>query len=54
MAANPRFRVNWNTIKQWQIDTRYDPNVAQPKAQELFSSVTENNDEVLSWLRTVW
>jgi hypothetical protein len=54
MAANPRFRVNWNTVKQWQIETRYDPNVTQPKAQELFSSVTENNDGVLSWLRTVW
>ena len=54
MAANLRFRVNWNTVKQWQLDTRYDPNVTQPKAQELFSSVTENNDGVLSWLRTVW
>ncbi len=54
MAANPRFKVNWNTVKQWQIETRYDPNIVQSKAQELFSSATENNDGVLSWLRTVW
>ncbi len=54
MAASARFRVNWNTVKQWQIETRYDPTVTQPKAQELFLSVTENNDGVLSWLRTVW
>jgi hypothetical protein len=54
MAANRKFRVNWNTVRQWQVETRYDPNVTQPKAQELFSSVAENNDGVLSWLRTVW
>jgi HEPN domain-containing protein len=37
-----------------QIETRYDPNVTQSKAEELFSSAAENNNGVLSWLRTVW
>jgi HEPN domain-containing protein len=41
MDANPKFRVNWNTVKQWQIETRYDPSVTQSKAQELFSSATK-------------
>jgi AbiV family abortive infection protein len=54
MDANPKFRVNWNTLKQWQIETRYDPNVTQSKAEELFSSAAENNNGVLPWLRTVW
>jgi hypothetical protein len=54
MDDHPKFRVNWNTVKQWQIETRYDPNIAQSKAQELFSSATEHNEGVLSWLRTVW
>ena len=54
MDANPKFRVNWNTVKQWQIETRYDPSVTQSKAQELFSSATENSEGFLSWLRTVW
>jgi hypothetical protein len=54
MAANQKFTVNWNTVKQWRIETRYEPNVGQSKAQELFSCTRENNDGVLSWLRTVW
>jgi hypothetical protein len=53
MVASSRFKVNWNTVKQWRIDTRYDPSVAQSQAQELFASVTENIDRVLTWLRTV-
>jgi hypothetical protein len=54
MVASSRFKVNWNTVKQWRIDTRYDPSVAQSQAQELFASVTENIYGVLTWLRTVW
>lgn len=54
LAASRIFRANWNTVKQWRNEMRYDPSVAQSKAQELFASATENNGGVLTWLRTVW
>src|SRR5580700_2984338 len=48
MDANPKFRVNWNTVKQWQIETRYDPNVTQSKAQELYSKPSKRRSSLRS------
>ena len=48
------FAANWNTVKEWQINCRYDSEISEAKAQELFRSVTESQNGVLPWLRTLW
>lgn len=48
------FAANWNTVKEWQINCRYDSEITETKAQEFFRSVTESKNGVLPWLRTLW
>lgn len=53
-GENASFAANWNTVKEWQINSRYDSEITRTKAEELFRSVTEPIDGVIPWLRTLW
>jgi hypothetical protein len=46
--------LNWNTVIQWQVDSRYNTGISQAEATQMYISVTETNDGVLPWLRTLW
>ncbi len=52
-GANLNLGQNWLTAKDWSETSRYR-NSPQLQAEELFSALTDNNDGILSWVKTYW
>lgn len=53
-AAEPDFRVNWDTVRDWSEKARYDPSTSEVKARDLHVAVTDPNFGVLTWLKKQW
>ena len=51
MKANPGFAVNWNVVKEWDVERRYD--VAGLKGGDMVTAVTAA-DGVLQWIKQHW
>jgi HEPN domain-containing protein len=51
IAANPDFAANWNTVKDWTSESRYETSGLNGK--ELYNAVTGPNG-VLPWIRLRW
>ncbi|HEC83818.1 MAG: DNA-binding protein [Candidatus Parabeggiatoa sp. nov. 2] len=47
----PKLQSNWITVTEWSEQARYQHNITQVTAQELYDAVTENQTGVLSWLK---
>jgi len=52
--ADPTFQVNWNTVRDWKEDARYDRTIPEVKARALLVAVTDPTSGVLPWLKTHW
>lgn len=52
-GTNPILGQNWLTAKDWSEVSRYR-NSTQLQAEELFSALADNNDGILSWVKTFW
>jgi len=52
-AANPMFAANWNVVKDWSEDTRYERH-SQAKAQSYYEAVGDKDRAVLEWLKAYW
>ena len=48
------FRINWSVAKDWSESSRYEPNIEQTKANDLFNAITDENSGILPWLKTYW
>ncbi len=51
---NPDFENNWTVVKDWSEQARYELNVAEKKARDLFASATDPDHGVLPWLKKYW
>jgi HEPN domain-containing protein len=51
IAANPDFTANWNTVRDWTSESRYETSGLNGK--ELYNAVTGPNG-VLPWIRLRW
>ena len=51
IAANPDFAANWNTVRDWTSESRYETSGLNGK--ELYNAVTGPNG-VLPWIRLRW
>ena len=47
----PKLQSNWITVTECSEQARYQHNITQVMAQELYDAVTENQTGVLSWLK---
>ena len=47
----PKLQSNWIIVTEWSEQVRYQHNITQIAAQELYDAVTENQTGVLSWLK---
>ncbi|MDQ7090631.1 MAG: HEPN domain-containing protein [Methylococcales bacterium] len=45
------FKLNWNIVKSWSEEARYDCTITPIKAKEFFEAVTNNESGVLPWLK---
>ena len=48
------FRLNWAVAKDWSETSRYECNVAETKANDLFNAVTDDKSGILVWLKKYW
>jgi hypothetical protein len=51
IAANPDFAANWDTVRDWTSESRYETSGLNGK--ELYNAVTGPNG-VLPWIRLRW
>ena len=52
--ADPEFKFNWAVAKDWSESSRYECNIEEKTAKDLFNAVTEINSGILAWLKTYW
>jgi hypothetical protein len=52
-TANPNLGKNWNIVKDWTEQSRYERH-SLAKAQRLYEAVTHANDGVLPWIKARW
>jgi hypothetical protein len=53
-SQHPSLISNWNSVKRWQNDSRYNSDISEAEATQMYIRVTEASDGVLPWLRTLW
>src|SRR5262245_39813562 len=47
---NPVFDSNWAIVEKWSVESRYDRNLTEQQAIELYSAIVASKNGVLSWL----
>lgn len=53
LHGNPTRAGYWGTVKDWKPGSRYDRN-SEAEARNLYAAITDPNDGVLPWMRSVW
>lgn len=53
-AADPRFQVNWNAVRDWNEASRYDHSTTEARARDMLVAVADPSSGVLPWLKTQW
>lgn len=51
--TNPALARNWAVVKDWNNESRYTV-IGQTRARELYSSVAERANGLMSWIRQHW
>lgn len=52
--SNPNFAINWNTVRNWNETRRYEFDISEAMAQEMYTAMIDNETGVLPWLKTRW
>jgi HEPN domain-containing protein len=53
IAANPELQDNWDTVKDWREDARYQQKT-EAEARALYESVISHPNGVLQWIMSHW
>jgi HEPN domain-containing protein len=48
-----KLQVNWSTVKDWDIERRYDI-VEEPEARAMHEATTEAKSGVMDWIKGRW
>ena len=48
------FSINWSVAKDWSESSRYECNIEETKANDLFNAITEIESGILPWLKMYW
>lgn len=54
MGVTAVFQENWNRIKEWKVEWRYELPVGHAEAATFVQSVADATDGMLPWLRAHW
>lgn len=54
LKANNTFQLNWTVVKDWSEEFRYEHAIANLKAKDLYSAITDKRNGVLQWLKKYW
>lgn len=53
-AADVQFKLNWAVVKGWKEEARYEPEIDEKLARDLYSAIAGKKHGVLSWLKKYW
>jgi HEPN domain-containing protein len=53
MGTNPALELNWTIVKDWSEDARYDTDITEAQARDLYTACTGRNG-VLPWVKRRW
>lgn len=53
ISADKTFEANWNVVKDWKVDSRYE-HTDRRKAEALIQAISDKRHGVLRWLRRHW
>lgn len=53
LRRDPDFEVNWSTVKDWKVASRYEKH-SEKEAQNLYFAVASRKHGVLQWIRQYW
>ena len=51
---SPALEINWATVKDWSVDTRYQAAIPEKQARDFYKACTDTKTGVLSWLKQWW
>jgi HEPN domain-containing protein len=54
MEANKPLELNWAVVKDWSESSRYEMDISEAQARDLYSACTARRDGVLSWIKRRW
>ena len=46
--------ANWAIVKDWTVDSRYEANITEEGARQLYRAVTRRRNGVMRWVRQHW
>jgi HEPN domain-containing protein len=49
-----QFESNWAVVKDWKEDVRYETEIDDKRANDLYSAIVDKKHGVLSWLKKYW
>lgn len=53
MKNDPKFGINWNTLKDWDDSKRYNI-VEELESRGLYAAATESRSGVMAWIKGKW
>jgi hypothetical protein len=53
IATNPALGTNWQVVKDWNMDCRYEEK-SEADARDLYDAVTDAKNAVLTWIKAHW
>jgi len=51
---NEEFKLNWAVAKDWSEASRYDCDIEETKAKDLFDAVTNDKSGIVAWIKNYW
>jgi len=53
-AAGKSLGLNWEIVRDWSEEARYNLNISKEDALELYSAITMRQTGIMAWLRSHW
>jgi HEPN domain-containing protein len=54
METNKPLELNWAVIKDWSESARYETEITETQARDLYSACTARRNGVLNWIERRW
>lgn len=48
------FKVNWRAVLGWSEAVRYEVDITEARAREMYEAVTNSTTGILPWLKIMW
>jgi HEPN domain-containing protein len=52
--SDVQFSLNWAVVKGWREQARYETEIDDKRARDLYSAITNKKHGVLPWLKKYW